>query len=98
MFTRNHLTAEQEISLGLIEREATNAFGTVRSRLAVRRDHPSYGVTKASLSEAFHRGVGLAQAAALIVGFGSTDSAGIAYAEDVLGIDVRALRTAIREA
>jgi hypothetical protein len=81
-----------------LHKAAEGAFATVANGLATRKAHPSYGYTKAGLTADLNRAIGIAQALAVLTGRGTTDTAGVHYAEQVLMIDVRALRERIKAA
>lgn len=98
--SRNAANAEritQEPASEAIVNEVHSAISAVRNGLAMRKAHPSYGYTKASIQSDLDRATGLAQAVAVVSGLGCTSSSATTVF-DALGIDFRAIRVALKAA
>lgn len=84
-----------------LESEIRAAFNSVRNGLSTRANHPTYGVTKASLLATYNRLEGLIIAHRIVADPNCPPNPGAVvgnYAYDVLGIPLNTLHDDIRGA
>jgi hypothetical protein len=88
-------------SVDTLEREVRAAHNTVRNGLSTRANHPTYGVTKASLFAGYHRLEGLVIAHRVVTDPDCPPNPGghiAPYCARTFGFSLTALHTEIRSA
>jgi hypothetical protein len=93
-----HHVAEDTPAYGMIATASRQQVNKINGYIVNRRQHPSYGYTKAMIRDGYHHLMGLGHALALVTDQGTTDSAGAFALNRLVGEDtMRDLHARVRD-